>query len=432
MKKILSKFTNIVSWFLVTAFAIQLFSSFSSFIISNEFTNSISLPFFRFFEALGAVFSSNWLPFSIMFGIAFVFGIFKSQINSQKDNSNHFMNFILTCLNLLMCNQLYNIDIFRERVKYYADNIWIVIGVVIILAMIPLIGYGIKNLRDSKKLIEKSKNDNANTNNGGVNNSSGDVNDTSWYDLDKSFMIRHPILHRWEQFKYNYALYHEKKLQAKTEAKIQKMQSETNNKTNNVANEIHKIIDNKSGISGIIAVLIVIFINIFLFKWIFFQDFPNDTFINGLLTKIKVFVVSSTKYIGGMEDHSLNWLMVFGTVFFILVIFILCDYFLYFSLRVFLYFIVNFSEDSKIIKRFSLQLKTFFAGALDDAMRLLLFFPDFLEVIEDFMLDTDIDEMVKERFSDYPKINESSLTTDEKKDHDKPDTSSQDEQEEGK
>ena len=177
MKKFLSKFTNIVSCFLAIAFVIQLFSAFSSFIISNKFTNSISFPFFVFFEALGAIFTSNWLPFTILFGIVFVFGIFKSQINSQKGNPNHFMNFILTCSNLLMCNQLYNINIFRERVKYFAENIWIVIGVIILFAMIPLIGYGIKNLSDSKNHTEKSQKNNANTN-------YRDENDTSWDDLE--------------------------------------------------------------------------------------------------------------------------------------------------------------------------------------------------------------------------------------------------------
>ena len=87
MKRFLSKFTNIVSCFLAIAFAIQLFSAFSSVIINNKYTNSISLLFFRFFEALGTIFTSNCLPFSILLGIVFVFGILKSQTQTSHNKN---------------------------------------------------------------------------------------------------------------------------------------------------------------------------------------------------------------------------------------------------------------------------------------------------------------------------------------------------------
>ncbi len=147
----------------------------------------------------------------------------------------------------------------------------------------------------------------------------------------------------------------------------------------------------------IISLIAVLIIDIAFF---IILALDRDLF-NKSLDLINKFIDNSSSFLESMENPVLNWFSLFGNAFLITVIFVLIDFLIYFFIRTMLYFGLNSKEDSAFIKRFARQLKTFFFGIADGAMRLLLFLPDFLELIEYFLLGTDIDEMVRERYEEF-------------------------------
>lgn len=406
MKKI---FTNIVAWLYIMFFIVQSISILSAFVIQNEFITS-ALPFFRFWNAIGTSIFENWLPFSIIFVMIFVGGVLSSQIKLETNISKHFYNFILLCINLFLCNRLYETIVFQEKIEYISKHFWGVLCFVLAIVIVILVGHALKKVREARKSYTKNSSSNSDTigdKNKIVSNSNGLKSNIQ----DEVVMKRYPISYIWLNFKYylsrkkeikyqKQAEYHEAKSKAKADAKIEvikrkydkKVESYTSNNSNG---------KDRNPALGIISIITVIVIDALVFVWFIFPEIFGDSFFNSILSKIKEFIVTSSNFFNGMENSVLNWLIAFGKIFLITIVSILINFLIYFIFRVSFYFIFNSKEDGIPIKCFSRKLKTFFFGVADSVMRLLLFLPDFLELIEDFLFDIDVDILVKEKFEEF-------------------------------
>lgn len=424
MKKL---FKSIVTWLYIMFFIVQAFSMLSAFIIQNEFVTSAS-PFFRFWNALGTPIFENWLPFSILFVMIFVSGVLASQFKPETNISKHFFNFILLCINLFLCNRLYDTIVFQEKIEFIGKHFWDISSFVLTITIVLLIGYALKKAREARNSYTKKSSPHSTIidDDDHIRN----TDDSQRNAQEELFMKRYPISYIWSTFKYylsrkkefkyqKQAEYHEAKAKAKAEAKIEVIKKKYDKKVKSYNPKFSNGKDPNPAL-GIISVVTVIVIDVLIFVWILFPTTFGDSFFNILLSKIQNFVMAGSDFLDTMENPVLNWFLVFGNAFLITTVFILIDFLIYFIIRILLYFIFNSKEDSVHIKRFSRQLKTFFFGIVDGVMRLLLFLPDFLELIEDFLLDTDIDKLVREKFEEFDNQSSNKTLDDVSSDKDSP------------
>ena len=423
MKKV---FKNIVAWLYIMFFIVQAISILSAFIIQNEFVTS-TLPFFRFWNAIGRSIFENWLPFSIIFVMIFVGGVLSSQIKLETNISKHFYNFILLCINLFLCNRLYETIVFQEKIEYISKHFWGVLCFVLAIAIVILVGHALKKAREARNSYTK----NPPSHSAAVDDRDEIARNADGLQSniqDELFMKRYPISYIWLNFKYylsrkkeikyqKQAEYHEAKSRAKADAKIEvikrkydkKVKSYTSNNSNG------KDPNPALGIIAIVAVTVidVLFIIGFISPGIF-----GDSFFNSILSKIQETIIASSDFFNEMESPVLNWLIAFGKIFLIAIVFIIINFLIYFIFRVLFYFVFNSKEDGITIKCFSRKLKTFFFGVADSVMRLLLFLPDFLELIEDFLLDIDVDILVRDKFEEFDNQSKDKKSTDAASDQD--------------
>jgi len=443
LKKSLSLFKSVTAWLYIMFLAVQALSLSSAFIIKNEFTNDTALPFFRFWNILGGKIFENWLPFSIMYIAIFVGSILGSQLRARSYVGKRFLNTTLLCMNLILCNRLFDTSELQTRVEFITDNIWGVLGFVLSAIIVILVGYALKKAREAKKEQPNQPPTQINDNNPAPTNTHTEIPYSfSSRTEEERYMKRHPITYIWNSFKYylsrkkqikhlTKATYYEEKAKAKTEAKIRIYQKKYADKFNSYNPKqsiwiwIRDKMSNKDSaanascnseddhiphrerpsmvniISGFLSIIIVIAVDVLFFIWLAKPDILPGSFLKTALESIKTFIIHGSNFLDNIETPVLNWFLVFGNALLIAIVFILIDFLLYFIARVLIYFIFSPKEDAAIIKRFSRQLKTFFFNMVDGVMRLLLFIPDFLELIEDFLLDTDIDKLVEDKFKDF-------------------------------
>lgn len=373
-------YKSIVTWLFIMFVIVQSFSMLSAFIIQNEFAAS-ALPFFRFWDALGAPIFENWLPFSILFIIIFVGGILASKLKLETNISNHFSNFILLCINLFLCNRLYDTIVFQERIVFVGKNFWsilgfmlsiIILGFMLSIIIVLLIGYALKKARATRNSYTKKSplHSDILDNEDSIRN----IDDSQRNAQDELFMKRYPISYIWSAFKYylsckkeikyqKQAEYYEAKAKTKAKAKIEVIKKKYDKKVKSYTPKFSNDNDQNPAL-GIISVVTVIAIDVLIFVWILFPNAFGDSLLNKLLSKIKNFVIASSDFLNTMENPVLNWFLVFGNALLITTVFILIDFSIYFTIRILLYFIFNSKEDSVHIKRFSRQLKTFFFAVI--------------------------------------------------------------------
>ena len=426
MKKI---YKTVVGWLYISFLSVQALSLASAFIIKNEFANNL-LPFFHFWNELGKIIFENWLPFSILFILIYVGGILTSQIKAEKDTSNHIYNFILLCINLIICNNIYDNVEFHAKFVFLKHNIWGVLGFLFSIVIVLLIGHALKKTKLARMNYTSIDTDRTkNNNNFAINmNSNGVFNNK---DDEERFMKRFPITYIWNNYKYYRSLkkhvkheklaeYYTEKTKAKNDAKIKilkdkydkKVKKHTTNHSHskNIQNELNDLKDptsdkgknKKENIFGLFTACTIIIADItFVILFVIdVKDGFNNSILEKILDAILAFINLGSNFFDKVQNPLLNWLILFGTAFLLAIIIVLINYLIYFIIRIMRYFVINLNEDNKFIKNYSLMLKTFFFKIVDDIMQLLMFIPDFLDAIEDILFDIDIDEAVKEKFGD--------------------------------
>ena len=396
MKK-LSK--NIAFWLFVLFIAVQGFAIISGFLIQHGFANPDS-RLLALLLAFGSPLFENWQMFSIIFMAVYIFDIIAKERKGEKGHQSIFINSILLCVNLLFCNQLYRIDSVQEKLTYIKNHLWGFCLFLVVAIVTPIIITTLIRLIRARQAyndeIEKDDCDRESR----INRH---TQETEY--REKKLFIQHPLLSAWNKYlKYcsekNEVKYNKKaeRLKIKADADLVKYRKKKGEDSNQIIPTI----------VGLVSILFVIALNIICFV----VKINGTSLIEVLHTVIKDFFTNSSEAIGDISNPALNWFQIFGSVFLILFAILLINFFVYFSLRSVLYFLFNTREDAEPFNRIIKKLKYFLFEIANGAVRLLLFFPDFLILLENLVFELDMDEIVDNYFKIQDETEEDQIEKD--------------------
>lgn len=377
------KLKSVVAWIYIMFFSVQIFSIASAFIIQNDFADGWVLRFFRFWDALGKPIFENWLSFSILFILLFAGGILSAQLKSEK-TANHKLNFVLLCINLFLCNRCYNTGVLQERMRYIGENVWGVLGFLLAVVVAIGIGNALKKEREyrSGRLGKATISD--------VDIERGQETVENYADSqDERFREQYPVSSAWDSYKQSIAYkkrvkHREKerryknKAEIKTEEKKEIAQKRSGKRVESAEKQTKK--EKLKKASAIVVYILIL-------GGMFYLVVSPNTEIGKLISNIGESLNLITLGADDLKNPILNFLFGFGSIFLIAITLVLMGFAVYFVLRTLWYFIVNLREDNTFVKKIARDLKAFFFGLADSVVRLLLFLPDFLVLVEDFLFD---------------------------------------------
>jgi len=365
--------------------------------------------------SLGIDMSKNWVAISILL-IALVLGCHLYNILSLKSSSprNRLMSIALLLVNLVLCLRVYSTSSFFDKIAYLTANLPTVIIVSIIVLFVVAIILVIQKERKNTKELEELLQGEVNKS-GNEALPTGDSTDTGRpttdmrCDPETVFRLEHPFSYAYRSFvkdlgkKQKIKREHkEKMLQIKANTEEQKKNTELKN-----LQEKGYIPENKAeNIVGYISVLLAFLICIALVIFLFTQNGKGGSLI--IIQQITNYILDITGILDDAKGPLTNFLLSSGILFLFVILILTFFLLVYITLRVVAYLFTHPAEDTARVHRIGKAIKTFVLGLLDGALRPLLFLPDFLECVEDMLLDTDMDEKIDKI---YPPVNLSSELT---------------------
>ncbi len=368
---------SVVFWIYIILLIIQIFTTVVGITIRNSFFELEMLQYLNFIADIGEIFFINNLSFSLVIIAIFFIDILTQQLQFKSKKKFNFTNFILLFSNLYISNQLYQFENFsRLAVNIKEHWLGILIFFIICFGMI-FIGEVINNIKNAKEENKTSfyLNDNDETNNQKDNNS---------YLDERNFAIKHPISYVWSNYKNYYTTTKKEKQKIKTDFLIKKQEKYYAEKL--------KDENYTPAIEQIVILIIFVLIDILIVCAIQY------------IASINLNLEEIQEWLDKTENPLINLLLSLGVVVLLSIAIILINYLLYFTFNTILKFIASGAQDKKHIEKFSYKIKTFFLYTLDTIVYFLMFLPEFLNVIEDFLFEIDVDELVREKFPEYDKI----------------------------
>lgn len=399
-----------------SAFKISLLNLFLLFIAALQGSSQLLGLFFspenisepsllKVWLSLGTDMSENWVAISISL-IVLVLGcqLYNILAHNLSSSRNKLRSVGLLLINLALCLRVYSSKSIFDKTAYLEAHFPTVIILLIILFFVTGVIWVIqrehKNTKDLEELIQaeyskaegetSSKSDSTNT---------GEFADNISYDMETAFRLKHPFSYAYRSFAKDL----DKKQEIKREYRKQMLQIKANAEQQKKDTELKKlqekgyIPENKGeNVVGYISVFLAFLICVALVVFLFSQ---SDTG-GGLkvIQEITDYILNITGILDAAKGPLTNFLLSSGILFLFVILILTFFLLVYTSLRVLAYLLTHPAEDTARIHRIGKAIKTFVLGILDGALRPLLFLPDFLECIENMLLDTDIDEKIDEIF----------------------------------
>lgn len=360
----------------------------------------ISVPsLLKVWLALGDDFSANWVAVSIVL-IFLVLGyrLYSALVFKPSSPGSGWRSVCFLLVNLALCLRVYSSESLFEKIAYLTAHLSTILIVSIIVFFITLIVLVVqREIRNTKELHEHYQN--AGNIPGSEGSSEGSDPPPAFgtrYDPETAFRLEHPFSYAYRSFakdlndkKRIKREHKEKMLQIKAKAKQRKKKTELRNLQENDSTPVN-MGENIIGVFSVILAFAICTVLIISFA----QNKNGEILI--IIQQIARYCLEITGILDASKGPLLNFLLTSG-ILFLIVVFILTFFLLiYMTIRVLFYLLIHSDEDTKRIHRIGRAIKTFVLGILDGALRPLLFLPDFLECIEDMLLDTDMDDKINE------------------------------------
>lgn len=356
--------------------------------------------------SLGNRMSENWVAISISL-ISLLFGCFLYSSLSRKSSfpGNNATSIALLLINLALCLRVYSSRSVFEKIAYLADHLPMVIIVSIIVFFVTVgilvIQKEHKNTQELDGLLNGARSepkDETLTEDIGTNSRKPDSDTQS--NPEMVFRLKHPFSYVLRSFgkdldKRNEIKREHKKqmLQIKANAEQQKKNAELESlKKKGYASE-----NKRESVIGYFSALLAFLICIGLVGLLLAKNSGGGGL--KILQEIANNILGITKILNLATGPLTNFLLYSGVLFLFVILILSMFLLVYTTLRVIAYLLLHPSEDTVKIQRLGKAIKAFVLGILDGALRPLLFLPDFLECLENMLLDTDMDEKIDEIYS---------------------------------
>lgn len=355
--------------------------------------------------SLGNEMAENWVAVSISL-IFLVLGCLLYGILSHKSSfpGSNLTSVGLLFINLALCLRVYSNSSISEKIAYLALHLptVIIISIVVFFVIVGMlvIQKEQKNTKELERLFHKANVESEGkspTEGGGDNN--GKLGTDTGSDPEIAFQLKHPFSYAYRSFvkdldtKREIKREHKKQLlQIKVEAEQQKKNAELESlqKTGYIPE------NKKESVIGYISAFIAFLICIGLVIFLSIQN--GNTGAPNILQGITDYILGITGILNAAKGPLTNFLLSSGVLFLFVILILTFFLLVYTSLRVIAYLLSHPAEDTERIHRIGKAIKTFFLGILDGALRPLLFLPDFLECLENMLLDTDMDQKINEMY----------------------------------
>lgn len=388
--------------------------------------DSSSTNFVNVWIRLGLYPSENWFGFTTITVLVAAGSWFYKYITDQKPTLKKAAPFLKPVVaNILLLLEVWKLDKWAAKWAYINENaVTIIIGTIITVAIISAAYMIMTNKElnnDFNKDVLPSLNEERDENN---------KNEPRTYSQSEvEYMTKHPVAYRRRMkdlqksrernIKNEIRTQHQdfQKKQNEQILQIAYAQLETNRKINdekqqerlekakatNDEDEIKKILDEAqekialnektSNVEGYISLslTIVLIIGIVLF-WILTDNEKKQRVLNNLSENINIL----SNWLSSVEEPLRTLMLCVGTPVLVVIVIALIYLSVNTFIRVVSRLIISHKKDSKRIDRTIAMIKKFFFDTFDGIMRPFFLIPDFLEVIEELLLETDLQEKIDE------------------------------------
>jgi len=388
--------------------------------------DSSSAGFVNVWIRLGLYPSENWFGFTAITVLVAVGSWFYKYITDQKHTLKKVAPFLKPVVaNILLLLEVWKLDKWAAKWAYINENaVPIIIGTIITVAIISTAYMIMTNKQlnnDFNKDVLPSLNEERDENS---------KNEPRTYSQSEvEYMTKHPVAYRRRMkdlqksrernIKNEIRTQHQdfQKKQNEQILQIAYAQLETNRKINDEKqqerlgkaraaddeDEIKKILDEAqekialnektSNVEGYIsfALTIVLIIGVVL-SWISTDKKELLKSFNNLSENIDIL----SDWLSSVEEPLRTIMLCVGTPVIVVIVIALIYLSVNTVIRVVFRLIISHKKDSKRIDRTIAMIKKFFFDTFDGIMRPIFLIPDFLEVIEEFLLETDLQEKIDE------------------------------------
>lgn len=375
--------------------------------------NNLSKPsLLNIWISLGDEISENWSTFSVVLILLVVGGLmyshlFKDESEDARDtNRSRISAIALLVVNLVLCNRIYSRESVSEKMnqitKYTSSHLPTAIVVIIIMLLGVVTIYAIRRARkisseldesiptnESISPIEEQEHD---------GNNKADEN-RAVSDSEVAFKWKHPFSYALRAYSFYIAEKRKAKqkiLKKKTEAKIEIAVAKKDRRLNKIQGKSDS--SQSAGIEWLgffVALASLLFVVIIIV--VLFVTRSNEENFLALIVKKVIDVIDEITVALNLASKPLTNILFAIGIPFLLTVLVLSSFILvYLTVQLIISLITNTKDDKKMIRRYAKMIKVFVFGAVDGAMRPLMFIPDFLSLVEDAILETDLDEKIHE------------------------------------
>lgn len=401
---------GLFNWILLVLAGLQSSSQLLEFFIQKESLAKPSL--LSVWISISNSISQNWNTFSISLVLAVLGYFLYKQLYNLDDlddiaiKRGRLNTIFLSMINLALCNRIYSNDSISEKTEYISAHISTVneFTIIILLGILGILF--IKNKQQVSKELEKLS----------LSQSEGSKDDEisikgNALNKEVTFRMRHPISY----LLISYFIYTDEKrslnyerrkanIRAKTEIEFIKNQQKLDNIKSNPSNDVGKKFQNGAVRQNLVRILTPAFslmLTILTVKvFLSIGDSKNSGYFYEFMQSIDEKFAIFTNLMNTSESLFVDFLIALGIPFLLAIICFTIYLLFYIFVRLAIYLLINGEKDEKRIKRCAKMIKVFVFEMIDSVMQFVLFIPDFLAHLEEAILETDLDQKIKEVYPD--------------------------------
>lgn len=206
-------------------------------------------------------------------------------------------------------------------------------------------------------------------------------------------LLKHPLSYMYE----NYKLFFARKRLIKRTVKLKQITAQAKKDLD----DIQKNSEGSVASSGafVVSTVLIIVISLIVITIIYIQASGQDVlpnaakFVDEGLGILNTLLSTLTQKFGETQSVVISFLLGLGVIILFFFTFIFLVYTLTFMWETWNYLRKNIRKNNKSVEMFFEDLQIFFSGTVTSVTKLLIFIPDFLETIEETVLDMDYDRI---------------------------------------
>ncbi len=340
--------------------------------------------------SINEAFAAHPLPFSLFFiAVAVLDDLYYAfQYNVSPDDLSvrfgKYIKYFLTGLNVICCVDILNGEGIQQKLAWVQNNkeyaILIVVIMVPFVILTELLQKNISAKHEQEKIHQE------------IQSNPKGINDAN---LPPAIM-RHPFAYAYENLKIKAA----KSIVGSVPPIVDSSKEETNGNSTQETPDSQKETkgsNNSKGSKIVKGLSYTIFVGItaglIAFIGVGIRKITSGEFslqkIKEILEVILTALVTFNANADPIKIAALTFLLYIGTIISLVIIFFVLIYGITFIFRAWGYMLLHINDSETDVQDFSKKIQRFFTESVTSVLRLLLFFPDFLETVEEIVLDFD-------------------------------------------